>query len=78
MEAPAGRETVRCLLDGGSQKSFIHEDVVKALIRQETLNNHTSGCTSPVAARRSIVRGPLENVWNTEREIEAVETCARL
>lgn len=41
-EGPAGRKIVRCLLDGGSQRSFIHQGVVKALrlpvVRQETLD----------------------------------------
>lgn len=78
--APAGRKMVRCLLDGGSQKSLICEDVVKALklpvVRQETLHIHTFGSTAPVTARRNIVRVSLENVWNTQQkiEIEAVET----
>lgn len=43
---PLGRKIARCLLDGGSQRGFIHENLVKSLnlpiIRQETLTLHTS------------------------------------
>ncbi|KAI3375601.1 hypothetical protein L3Q82_003921 [Scortum barcoo] len=77
---PAGRKIVRCLLDGGSQRSFIHEDVAKALglpvIRQETLNLHTFGSTTPATVQRNIVKVWMENVWDSQQriEIEAVET----
>ena len=78
-EGPGGRKIVRCLLDGGSQRSFIHEVVVKALrlpvVKQETLHLHTFGFTAPVIAQRNIVKVSLENVWNTQQiEVEAVET----
>lgn len=57
-EGPAGRKLVRCLLDGGSQRSFIHEAVVRALqlpvVRQETLKLHTFGSNEPVTAKRNI------------------------
>ncbi|XP_014836153.1 PREDICTED: uncharacterized protein LOC106914092 [Poecilia mexicana] len=77
---PKERKISRCLLDGGSQRSFVHRDIVRALglpvVRQETLNLHVFGSTSPVVEKRNIVRVQLENVWNTERkiEIDAVET----
>lgn len=80
IEGPAGRKIIRCLLDGGSQRSFIHESVVKVLrlpvVRQETLHLHTFGSTSPITAQRNIVKVSLENVWHTQQriEIEAVET----
>ena len=79
-EGPVGRKVIRCLLDRGSQRSFIHENVVKALrlpvVRQETLHLHTFGSKTPVTAQRNIVKVSLENVWNTQQrvEIEAVET----
>lgn len=44
---PLGRKIARCLLDGGSQRNFIHENLMKSLnlpiIRQETLTLHTFG-----------------------------------
>ena len=79
-EGPAGRKIVRCLLDGGSQRTFIHEAVVKALrlpvVRQETLQLHVFGSTAAVKTQRNIVRVSLESVWNTQQRlvIEAVET----
>lgn len=77
---PVGRKIVHCLLDGGSQRSFVHEGVAKALklpvVRQETLHLQTFDSTTPVAAQHNVVRVSLENVWNMEQrvEIEAVET----
>ncbi|XP_024119392.1 uncharacterized protein LOC112140627 [Oryzias melastigma] len=74
------RKIIRCLLDGGSQRSFINRSVVRALqlqvVRQETLNLHVFGSSTPVTEKRNIVRVELENMWNTEQklEIEAVET----
>ena len=62
-EGPGGRKIVRCLLDGGSQRSFIHEGVVKALrlpvVKQETLHLHTFESTAPVIAQRNIVKVSL-------------------
>lgn len=79
-EGPAGRKIVRCLLDGGSQRSFVHENLVKTLklpvIKQETLNLHLFGSAGPMTTKCSIVKVVLENMWNTQRRIEiaAVET----
>lgn len=51
---PLGRKVARCLLDGGSQRSFIHENLVKSLnlpiIRQETLTLHTFGSSVPTTS----------------------------
>ena len=59
-EGPAGRKIVRCLLDGGSQRSFVHENLVKTLklpvLKQETLNLHTFGSAGPMTTKRNIVR----------------------
>lgn len=77
---PAGRKIVHCLLDGGSQGSFVHENVVKTLklpvIRQRTFNLHTFGSPSPTTVKRNIVKLSLENVWDKQQsiEIEAVVT----
>lgn len=74
---PAGRKVVRCLSDGGSQRSFIHEYIVKELglpvVRQETLNLHTFGSTTPATVQRNIVQVWMENVWNShiERELRS-------
>lgn len=73
-EAPAGRKIVRCLLDGGSQRSFIYEGVVKALglpvLGKETLHLHTFGFATPVTVQRNIVKVmlSLQNVWSTQQK----------
>lgn len=73
------RKITRCLLDGGSQHSFIHRNIVQALelpfVRQVTLNLHVSGSTTPVTEKRvtekhNVVRVELENMWNTEQKLE--------
>lgn len=77
---PSGRKIARCLLDGGSQRSFIHENLLKSLklpvIRQETLTLHTFGFSVPTRSQRNTVKVILENVWDSQQriEIEAVET----
>lgn len=77
---PTSRKMVRCLLDGGSQGSFVHENVVKALqlpvTRQGTLTLHTFGSSAPTTVSRNIVKLSLENVWDNRQgiEIEAVVT----
>ena len=77
---PSGRKMARCLLDGGSQRSFIHENLVRSLnlpvIRQETLTLHTFGSTVPTLSQRNTVRVILQNVWDNQQriEIEAIET----
>lgn len=44
----------------GSQKSFIHESVVKVLklplVKQETLHLHTFGTVAPVTTKRNNAR----------------------
>ncbi|CAI5682672.1 unnamed protein product [Oreochromis niloticus] len=80
IEGPSGRRVARCLLDGGSQRSFIHETLVKSLnlpvIRQETLTLHTFGSSFPTRSQRSIVKVMLQNIWDPSQSIviEAVET----
>lgn len=74
------RKMVPCLLDGGSQGSFVHEDVVKELqlpvTRQGTLTLHTFGSFTPTTVSHNIVKLSLENVWHKQQriEIEAVVT----
>lgn len=70
---------VRCLLDGGSLGSFVHENVVKVQLpvtRQGTLTLHTFGSSAPTTVSRNIVKLSLENVWDKQQgiEIEAVVT----
>lgn len=71
---PTSRKMVRCLLDGGSQGSFVHENVVKALqlpvTRQGTLTLHTFGSSAPMMVKRNIVKLSLENVWDKQQRIE--------
>ncbi|KAK0150107.1 hypothetical protein N1851_009132 [Merluccius polli] len=77
---PTSRKMVRCLLDGGSQGSFVHENVVRALqlpvTRQGTLTLHTFGSSAPTTVKRNIVKLSLENIWDRQQrtEIEAVVT----
>lgn len=71
---PVGRKIVRCLLDGGSQRSFVHENVVKALklpiIKQGIFNLHTFGSSAPTTVKRNIVKLNLENVWDKQQSVE--------
>lgn len=74
IEGPAGKKLVRCLLDGGSQRSFVRESLVKTLelpvLKKETLNLHTFGAECPVSTERNIVKLTLESVWNENQKIE--------
>ena len=76
---PGGQTVVRCLLDGGSQRSFVCEKQSRALklpvIRQETFTLHTFGSAAPVTTKRNTVKLVLENLWNKGQkiEIEAIE-----
>ncbi|KAL7824555.1 hypothetical protein SRHO_G00098440 [Serrasalmus rhombeus] len=77
---PTSRKMVCCLLDGGSQGSFVHKNVVKELqlpvTRQGTLTLHTFGSSTPTTVSRNIVKLSMENVWDKQQriEIEAVVT----
>ena len=77
---PGGRTVVSCLLDGGSQRSFVCEKQSRALklpvIRQETITLHTFGSAAPVTTKRNTVKLVLENLWDDGQkiEIEAIET----
>ncbi|XP_056094778.1 uncharacterized protein LOC130073406 [Rhinichthys klamathensis goyatoka] len=79
-EGPGGRKSIRCLLDGGSQRSFISENTVRALklpvTKQETFTLHTFGSAAPVTSRRNTVKVILQSIWNKEQkvEVEALET----
>ncbi|KAL0150932.1 hypothetical protein M9458_053851 [Cirrhinus mrigala] len=80
LEGPAGRKLVRCLLDGGSQRSFVQKSLVKTLelpvMKKETLNLHTFGAENPVITEFRNVKLELESVWNPNQRIEitALET----
>lgn len=71
---PLGKKMARCLLDGGSQRSFIHENLVKSLnlptIRQETLTLHMFGSSVPTMSQCNTVKVILENVWDRQLKIE--------
>lgn len=51
IETPVKRQLTRCLLDGGSQRSFVHQDISRALnlpkISEEILRLHTFGSREP-------------------------------
>ncbi|KAG1953542.1 hypothetical protein F2P79_010032 [Pimephales promelas] len=68
-EGPGGRKSIRCSLDGGSQRSFISENTVRALklpvTKQETFTLHTFGSTAPATSRRDIV-----NEGNSAKHLE--------
>ncbi|XP_049926226.1 uncharacterized protein LOC126406100 isoform X1 [Epinephelus moara] len=79
-EGPRGKRKVRCLMDGGSQRSFVLQKQVKTLglpvVKRETLKLHTFGSEIPATMEHSIVKLVLLNIDNKElnTEIEAVET----
>lgn len=79
-EGTKGKKRVRCLMDGGSQRSFILEKQARALglpvVRKETLKLHTFGSNTPVTMERNVVRLILQSICDKEKtlEIEAVET----
>ncbi|KAG1927518.1 hypothetical protein F2P79_024188 [Pimephales promelas] len=79
-EGPGGRKSIRCLLDGGSQRSFISENTVRALklpvMKQETFTLHTFESTAPATSRRNTVKVTLQSIWNKDQkvEVEALET----
>ncbi|KAG1953546.1 hypothetical protein F2P79_010035 [Pimephales promelas] len=74
-EGPGGRKSIRCSLDGGSQRSFISENTVRALklpvTKQETFTLHTFGSTAPATSRRDTVKVTLQSIWNKDQEVEA-------
>lgn len=79
-EGPGGRKSIRCLLDGGSQRSFISENTVRALklpvTKQEMFTLHTFGSAAPVTSRCNTVKVILQSIWYKEQkeEVEALET----
>lgn len=74
VEGPAGRKIARCLLDGGSQRSFVHETLVRSLrlpaVKQETLTLHTFGSSVPVMTQRNTVNVILEISGTPSRELK--------
>lgn len=79
-EGTKGKKEVRCLMDGGSQRSFILEKQAKALglpvVKKETLKLHTFGSDTPVTMERNVVKLTLQNICDKTKTlvIEAVET----
>lgn len=77
---PLGKATLRCLIDGGSQRSFISEKQVKSLglsvVKKETLKLHTFGSNTPTKMDCNVVKLVLQDVVNKGKtlEIEAIET----
>lgn len=65
---PAGQKVVHSLLDGGSQRSFINENTVKALklpgIRQETFTLHIFGSATLVTTEHNTLKLVLQNIWD--------------
>jgi len=80
IKGPGGEKIVCNLIDGGSQRSFVHEKQVKDLklpvLKQETLNLHTFGSKNPMTTRCNVIKLILENVKKKGQkiEIEAVQT----
>lgn len=78
VEGPAGRKRARCLLDGGSQRSLVHQTLVKSLklpaVKQDTLTLHTFGSSVPVVTTQHS-EGHLGKCLGPQQriEIEAVE-----
>lgn len=61
---------MRCLMDGGSQQSFVLQKQVKTLglpvMKKETLKRHTFGSNIPVTMESIIVKLVLPNIGNKE------------
>ena len=73
VEGPSGRKIARCLLDGGSQRSFLHENLVKVL-KLVTYSSHIFLlCSSNVPTQHS--ESHIRE-WDKQQiiEIEAIET----
>ena len=79
MDAPGQSQIAKCLLDGGSQRSFIREDISQALnlpvVGTEIIKLHVFGS---VNAKRMIarkVKASLRNLkTNVSVEVELLET----
>lgn len=75
-----GYMVVQCLMDGGSQRSFIREEISKRLklpvVGEETLNIYTFGIDTAVKTTMRRVKLSLKNACHPERsiDIEALET----
>lgn len=67
---PLGKARLHCLIDGGSQRSFVSEKHVRALglpvVKKETIKLHTFDSSAPTRKECSVVRLVLENVANKE------------
>lgn len=79
IETPAKRQLTRCLLDGGSQRSFVRQDISRALnlhkIGQETLRLHTFGSDELKLLTCNKVKLKLCNIRNgLSVDVDVLET----
>ncbi len=79
IETPVKRQLTCCLLDGGSQRSFVRQDISRALnlpkIGEETLRIHTFGCGEPKLITCNKVKLRLSNIRNGQSvDIDVLET----
>lgn len=66
VSGPVGGRIMCCLLDGGSQGSFVHENVAKTL----KLPVIIFGSPAPTTVKHNPVKLCLENFWNKVQSIE--------
>lgn len=79
VETPTDRVLTQCLMDGGSMRSFIREDVSRALklpvTAEETINLYTFGSDKPRQAKYQKVKAELKNVTDGQTiEIQLLES----
>ena len=78
IETPVTRQLTRCLLDGGSQRSFVRKDISSALnlpkVGEETLKLHTFGSSVPQNITCNKVKLTLSNIRNGQSvQLEMLE-----
>lgn len=79
IETPAKRQLTRCLLDGGIQRSFVRQDISRALnlpkIGQERLRLHTFGSDEPKLLTCNKMKLKLCNIRNRQSvDVVVLET----
>lgn len=79
IDAPRQSQIAKCLLDGGSQRSFIREDISKALnlpvVGTEVIKLHVFGSTNPKRMIARKVKANLRNLkTNMSVQVELLET----
>lgn len=79
METPVKRQLTHCLLDGGSQRSFVRQDISRALnlpkIGEETVRLHKFSSSEPQLLTCNKVKLRLSTIRNGQSvDIDVLET----